>query len=207
MANPYPCPSCSEHMAIPEHLLGREVMCPRCQHRFFVPGAPGAIPVQPAPPSRSTSVGAIIAIIAVVGFVGIFFIGIIAAIAIPNLLSAVNRGRQKRSMADIRTLGTALEAYAVDNNSYPPDITSAEELESLLCPMYLAGLPARDGWNEPFGISTASDGSSYQIISYGSDLAPGPDTGQYEEGFSDFDLDIIYQNGYFVQYPQGIRPD
>ena len=41
-------------------------------------------------------------------------IGIIAAIAIPNLLNAINRGRQKRSMADLRTVGTAIEAYAVD---------------------------------------------------------------------------------------------
>ncbi len=46
-------------------------------------------------------------------------IGIIAAIAIPNLLNAINRGRQKRTMADIRTIGTACEAYAVDNSSYP----------------------------------------------------------------------------------------
>ena len=46
-------------------------------------------------------------------------IGIIAAIAIPNLLNAINRGRQKRTMADIRTIGTAIEAYAVDHASYP----------------------------------------------------------------------------------------
>ncbi|OYV98709.1 MAG: hypothetical protein B7Z68_00255, partial [Acidobacteria bacterium 21-70-11] len=30
-------------------------------------------------------------------------IGIIAAIAIPNLLNAINRGRQKRTMADMRS--------------------------------------------------------------------------------------------------------
>ena len=46
-------------------------------------------------------------------------IGIIAAIAIPNLLNAINRGRQKRTMADIRTIGTAVEAYAVDKSFYP----------------------------------------------------------------------------------------
>ena len=33
-------------------------------------------------------------------------IGIIAAIAIPNLLSAINRGRQKRTMADMRSVAT-----------------------------------------------------------------------------------------------------
>ena len=47
-------------------------------------------------------------------------IGIIAAIAIPNLLNAIQRGKQKRTMADMRAVGTAVEAYAVDNNLYPP---------------------------------------------------------------------------------------
>ena len=46
-------------------------------------------------------------------------IGIIAAIAIPNLLNAIQRGKQKRTMADMRAVGTAVEAYAVDNNFYP----------------------------------------------------------------------------------------
>jgi type II secretion system protein G len=45
-------------------------------------------------------------------------IGIIAAIAIPNLLSAIQRGKQKRTMGDIKTLGTALEAYQTDANVY-----------------------------------------------------------------------------------------
>src|SRR5512132_3191933 len=49
----------------------------------------------------------------------IAIIGILAAIAIPNLLNAVQRGKQKRSMSDMRTMATAIEAYAVDNNVYP----------------------------------------------------------------------------------------
>ena len=50
-------------------------------------------------------------------------IGIIAAIAIPNLLNAIDRGKQKRTMADIRSIGTAVEAYAVDVNFYPRNLT------------------------------------------------------------------------------------
>src|SRR5206468_12058531 len=46
-------------------------------------------------------------------------IGIIAAIAIPNLLNAIDRGKQKRSMADMRALGTAVEPYSVDVNFFP----------------------------------------------------------------------------------------
>src|ERR1017187_4807090 len=37
----------------------------------------------------------------------IAIIGILAAIAIPNLLNALQRGKQKRTMADMRTLATA----------------------------------------------------------------------------------------------------
>src|SRR5512142_270294 len=49
----------------------------------------------------------------------IAIIGILAAIAIPNLLNALQRGKQKRTMSDIRNLATAIESYDVDNSSYP----------------------------------------------------------------------------------------
>src|SRR6478735_2999285 len=45
-------------------------------------------------------------------------IGILAAIAIPNLLTAMQRAKQKRTMADIRTIATAWEARATDMNNY-----------------------------------------------------------------------------------------
>ena len=45
-------------------------------------------------------------------------IGILAAIAIPNLLTAMQRAKQKRSMADMRTIATAWEARATDMNRY-----------------------------------------------------------------------------------------
>src|SRR5881394_65381 len=45
-------------------------------------------------------------------------IGILAAIAIPNLLTAMQRSKQKRTMADMRTMATAWEARATDVNRY-----------------------------------------------------------------------------------------
>ena len=63
-------------------------------------------------------------------------IGIIAAIAIPNLLNAIDRGKQKRTMADIRSLGTAVETYSIDNNDYPTAATMAA-LEVVLEPTYI----------------------------------------------------------------------
>ena len=45
-------------------------------------------------------------------------IGILAAIAIPNLLTAIQRSKQKRTMSDMRTIAVAWEAHATDLNRY-----------------------------------------------------------------------------------------
>lgn len=46
-------------------------------------------------------------------------IAILAAIAVPNFLEAQVRSKVARTHSDLRSLATALEAYRVDNNSYP----------------------------------------------------------------------------------------
>ncbi len=88
----------------------------------------------------------------------IAIIGILAAIAIPNLLNAVQRGKQKRTMSDMRALATAIEAYAVDNNVYPAatacatgvftttSVTLTSSSFSNLSPTYIAQAPRTDGW-------------------------------------------------------------
>jgi len=48
-------------------------------------------------------------------------IGILAAIAIPNFLQAQVRAKVARSQADMAAIATALEAYCVDSNDYPPN--------------------------------------------------------------------------------------
>lgn len=52
-------------------------------------------------------------------------IAILAAIAVPNFLEAQTRSKVSRASADMRSLATALEAYAVDNNRYPPNAMDA----------------------------------------------------------------------------------
>jgi prepilin-type N-terminal cleavage/methylation domain-containing protein len=47
-------------------------------------------------------------------------IAILAAIAVPNFLEAQTRAKVSRVQADIRSLATAIEAYAVDHNEYMP---------------------------------------------------------------------------------------
>lgn len=46
-------------------------------------------------------------------------IAILAAIAVPNFLEAQTRSKVTRTVADMRTLATAIESYAVDANKHP----------------------------------------------------------------------------------------
>jgi len=46
-------------------------------------------------------------------------IAILAAIAVPNFLEAQTRAKVSRVKADMRSVATAIEAYAVDYNKYP----------------------------------------------------------------------------------------
>jgi len=86
----------------------------------------------------------------------IAIIGIIAAIAIPNLLNALDRSRQKRSMSDIRTWGTALGTYLVDFNFYYAEVgpitidTNSNIYKIFSQRKYLESAPYLDGWNFNF---------------------------------------------------------
>ncbi len=130
-------------------------------------------------------------------------IGIIAAIAIPNLLNAIDRGRQKRTMADMRTIGTAMESYAVDNNFYPKGQSGdvASTVETYLEPIYVRNVPAEDGWRNAFQAETDANGGEYTLQSYGKD---GTDGGCVSGNTTtSFDEDICFSNGSFTQWPEG----
>jgi len=146
----------------------------------------------------------------------IAIIGILAAIAIPNLLNALQRGKQKRTMSDMRNLAIAIESYNVDNNQYPtattcPTFPSAAAVASgsftLLKPTYIAQPPFQDGWQKPLLYGVAGDGQSYTVESTGRDGAAGPSAptsgGSNCGTTTDFNADIIYSNGTFIAYPDG----
>jgi general secretion pathway protein G len=143
----------------------------------------------------------------------IAIIGILAAIAIPNLLNALQRGKQKRTMADIRTLATAIESYNADNSSYPSAScpttvpmgfqTLSSNSWSLLRPTYIA-LPATvDGWRNPLHYALDLPNFEYTLASFGRD---GTADGSVACGTTtNFNDDILYSNGTFVQYPDGAQ--
>jgi general secretion pathway protein G len=131
-------------------------------------------------------------------------IGIIAAIAIPNLLNAINRGRQKRTMADIRSIGTALEAYSVDFNFYPKGLSSGDVtvLDPYLTPTFIKRLPVNDGWNQAMQLLIGTEGTSYTVYSFAKDGAGGAWANMPSTNFDD---DIVFSNGQFYQWPEGMQ--
>ena len=139
-------------------------------------------------------------------------IGILAAIAIPNLLTAMQRSKQKRTMADIRTIATAWEARATDTNSYsaagasftwPSSTVSGPALDGKLSPTYIKSLPQKDGWGDVYGFGTTSNGQVYGIRSAGKDNSF--QSSITVGGTQAFDCDIVYSNGSFIQFPEGIQ--
>ena len=145
----------------------------------------------------------------------IAIIGILAAIAIPNLLSAVQRGRQKRSMSDMRTLATAVESYSVDNNIYPNASCAANVYSTdtatklsdtsftLLIPTYIGKTVLKDGWGHYFAYAVNGVQDQYRIECWGRD---GTQDGSIVCGTTqNFNTDILYSNGTFIQWPEGTQ--
>ena len=93
-------------------------------------------------------------------------VAVIVVVALPNLLNAVERRAQKRTMGDMRSVATAVEGYSIDAQGYPV-VASIDELVPLLQPTYIRGLPLDDGWGNRF--ACISDGESYVLASRGGD--------------------------------------
>src|SRR5260221_1313115 len=74
----------------------------------------GATSIPAGRPAGGTNTAAILIAVIVGFFAVVAFIGILAAIAVPNLLTATQRAKQRRTMADIPTLSTCIEAYSSD---------------------------------------------------------------------------------------------
>ena len=124
-------------------------------------------------------------------------IGIIAAIAIPNLLNAIDRGKQKRTMADLRSVGTAVESYAVDNNVYPV-AANGGALQGTVQPIYIKSMPINDGWSNAFTVASAT--TTYTLASLGKDGTANTCATGTIRTFID---DICFIDGQFTRYPAG----
>jgi general secretion pathway protein G len=138
-------------------------------------------------------------------------IGIIAAIAIPNLLSAIQRAKQKRAMSEVRSIATAVQSYATDTNIYPAaqnGFLTAGNAAPLLTPDYIKVVPNPDPWN--VGYVYSADSNNFDVGSYGKDgtvdlWANVIATVTYSTVTSTtcFECDIAWQGDTFAVLPNG----
>lgn len=106
-------------------------------------------------------------------------IAIVAAVVVPNVIGRPDEARATVARTDIRSIGSALELYRLDNRTYP---TSSQGLAALVerpvAPPeppnwveegYLDAMP-RDPWgNDYLYLSPGRDGSGYELVSLGAD--------------------------------------
>lgn len=124
-------------------------------------------------------------------------IGILAAISVPALTTAIQKARQRATMSDMRTLANALQMYAMDARFYPLTMTM-DQLQPLLVPFVTQTFPRSDAWKNLYDY--ASDGASYYTFeSYGADGLPGADITLATR--FDFNRDIVFANGVFAASP------
>jgi len=127
-------------------------------------------------------------------------------------------------MADMRSAGTAAEAYAVDFNHYPAAaavamvwptglgmptssfgaVATAGTFAQQVSPTYIRVLPLVDGWTSWFLYdSTGANGQHYVVASTGKDGVPQGALTSFET--TNFNADIIFCDGQFLQYPAGAQ--
>lgn len=122
-------------------------------------------------------------------------IGIIAAMTIPAMQTAMEKSRQRASMANMRALGMQLQIYQNDETLYPSGSLYINGLVLALASLANTRLPTRDSWFREFDYQ--SDGlNNYSVESFGRDGVPGANITPAQA--NNFDLDIVLSNGQFV---------
>lgn len=129
-------------------------------------------------------------------------IGLIVAIAIPNLLNAIQKSRQTRTISDMRTISNGLGIYSQDFAKFPlaDSLGAITVISDELIP-FIGEVPTVDGWQKT--LQYKSDGDSYTLASYGADAIPNqPWTQGVTSYFTD---DIVLMDGSFFQVPEGAQ--
>jgi general secretion pathway protein G len=156
-------------------------------------------------------------------------IGIIAAILIPNLIDALQKAKQKRTMADMRNVGTAFMSYVTDAasaaaagsaNKFVGTNYSTLDWSSLFAILhpsqtffYMNEVPKVDGWKNSYSYGFTGNVVSSQVFAIESSGRDG-DSDAADVSSADitigpfvptqYDQDILWADGFFVRWPGGL---
>lgn len=129
----------------------------------------------------------------------VILIAILAISIITLFPNMTDSTKQSATVANIRSIASAMSIYHMDNNQYP-EAQDIDTLRSILEPVYIKRLPVFDGWgqvlfvhSEITGYTIGSGGKGWNGQEALTSNPAGP-TSSYES-------DIILSNGSFTQYP------
>jgi type II secretory pathway pseudopilin PulG len=153
-------------------------------------------------------------------------IGIIAGILIPYLMDGINKAKQKRTVGDVRNVGTCWMSWLTDQVSagaagatartYSLAALTEIPRETLLGSLYISQdffycqeIPGTDGWGYGFqyyanpasvlaaqAIAIRSSGRDGNFDDLTYELGPFVSTAYAE--------DIVWADGLFIRYPAGV---
>jgi prepilin-type N-terminal cleavage/methylation domain-containing protein len=148
-------------------------------------------------------------------------IGIIASMLIPNMLDAMQKAKQKRTMADMRIAGGAMFSWLTDqvgaaaagqastkiNLADYGGLKTVADLNTVLIPHYLQDIPLKDGWKSPYEyymhIANPHGQHVVAIRSKGRDSqveANDYTVTNFEP--TDYDRDVVWADGFMVRWPE-----
>jgi len=109
-------------------------------------------------------------------------IGILAALLIPNAMSALQKAKQKGTIKDINTIATGLMDYVTDKGMAPAGASgqltgSSDAVVTALQGFYLKTFPVRDQWGHFFYVYTGEQcgGNDFGITLPTTETAWGDD--------------------------------
>jgi len=153
-------------------------------------------------------------------------IGILAALLIPNAMTAIQKAKQKSTMKDVAVISTAITDYVTDNGFAPTQsgtYDGSSPFYLALSPFYIKVMPTIDQWGTGFNVfcGVAVDASGYGITgamaddflvaSLGRGGAPEAfpfDPANPEKGLevvktkTDFEKDLVQWNGSWIRGPR-----
>ncbi len=155
----------------------------------------------------------------------VLIIGLIASIMIPNLIDAIHKAKQRRTMAELRLIGTAWMSWLTDQAGASSAgaqqlyrvggfrALTYGEIYGYLHPSdtfyYMQEIPARDAWGSQltFYMNTslltdsqlllcaAARDDNYETCDGTKDIPIGPFVA------TNFDQDIVWADGFLVRWP------
>lgn len=155
-------------------------------------------------------------------------LGILAALLIPNAITAIQKAKQKGTMKDMLSISTAIADYITDNGIAPTQdgaLTASSGIVGDLTPFYLKVLPLNDQWGFALqifgGTAVVANGVVSGVTSAGYDDflvaslgrknavegfaydAADPNKGLFVVGsMEDFEKDLIAWNGSWIRCPR-----